>query len=219
MGAREIHTATDDCDHEVKWIQEVLGTKLWETQKHLIEAYTSGKPLCIHRGHVPRDQNLALVNWLTALFVQSGRGTADPIADLKLWNELFNKSPQPVTSFWMSNGLAKQVYEAAAKLRSRERAKYKRVLGVDPAGNAVDCSVSVMRHEDGTLYHEGKDYEVRDGVIHPLPGGRLQHDHGDYSVGYTWVIDEASEMASKKKRPPLHNPQPWNPPVAKRRKR
>lgn len=115
--------------------------------------------------------------------------------------------------------------------------------GVDPA-NGVDCSISFVRGTDGTLYHEGKDYRVKDGFIEALPGGRLwdKHRHKTVSVGYTVVVDEAAEMASrtpfdrdacaaafealrprnapvKVQRPPLHNPQPWNPPTAKRRKR
>lgn len=94
--------------------------------------------------------------------------------------------------------------------KSREGAKYKHFGGLDPTGNPID--VTVMRHEDGTLYHEGKDYEVKDGVITALPGGRIWGGkHETVHVSYT--------LQPAKKQPPLHKPQPWNPPVAKRRKR
>lgn len=174
----------------IKWIQEVLGTELWETQKHVVAAIDKS-PAPVEAIHGVEARRRLLGRWANILVrTNSVWPHADPISDLHHWAELFNRQTTPTKFYWLGSDQPKW-FQAYAK-QEAEAAKRK-TIGINSSLSPAELVVI--------------DEAAR---ISPFEWEQLAEA--------TRAL-RAKPAQPADKRPPLHKPQPWNPPVAKRRKR
>lgn len=181
----------------VEWIRDVLGVELWDTQKHIIAAMDkSPRPLCAIQD-LTLDAKAALLDrWVTMLCLAHQVYGAHPIADINHWAGLFNRQATAPKFYWFGSDPPKW-FQAYAKYEA-EQAKW-RVININSRDRILDRL-------------SADELVVVDEAARMTP-----FDRDACAAAFEALRPRNNPV--KVHRPPLHNPKPWNPPTAKRRKR